>query len=162
MKTKPLAVAVLLLAGAPVLLAAFARGGAAFTKRVETALLAEPKPLAAVTARIAYATRLQVEEVRGAWLRVTSGKSTGWVFAGNVAEEKPVENKGLDGLPIAASATSATAAARPLTTAATEYGERRGLAKATEDIKWLEQTSDAVGPKQVEAFLQEQKKGEFQ
>jgi hypothetical protein len=162
MKTKPLLAAALLLAGVPVVLAAFARGGAAYTKRVETALLAEPKPLSAVTARIGYATQLKVEEVRGAWLRVTSGKSGGWVFAGNVADEKPAENKGLDGLPIAASETSATAAARPLTPAATEYGERRGLAKATEDIKWLEQTSDAIDAKRVEAFLQEQKKGEFQ
>lgn len=142
--------------------AGFAPGGAAYTKRLETALLAEPSPLAQTLVRIGYAHKLKVQEVRGAWLRVSEGKAAGWVFAGNLAEQKPAENKGLDGLPIAASETSATAAARPLAPAAADYADRRGLAQARSDVLWMEQTCDAITNDQVKAYRQAQKKGEFQ
>jgi hypothetical protein len=142
--------------------AAYSPGGTAYTKRFETALLAEPSPLAKALARISYAHKLKIEEVRGAWLRVSEGKTTGWVFAGNLAEQKPAENKGLDGLPVAASETSATAAARPLAPAAADYADRRGLAQARSDVEWMEHTSDGVTNDQVQAFRQAQKKGEFQ
>lgn len=163
MKTRPLAlVAALTGVTAPaVLLAAFAVGGAAYTKRPETALLAEPTPLAATSARVAYARTLKVEEARGRWLRVSDGDAKGWVFAGNVAEEKPSEIRGLDGLPVAASETTATAAARPLVPAAEEYSARRGLTKAAEDLTWLNQQA-AITPAEVKSFLQEKKKGEYQ
>jgi hypothetical protein len=144
-------------------LAAFKAGGVAYTKRPETALLTEPSPLAAPAARVGYARELKVEELRGLWLRVSDGQgAAGWVFSGNVAEEKPAEVRGLDGLPLAASETSATAAARPLAPAAVAYGQRRGLQAASADLTWLEQASDAITRDKVEAFLKEQKKGEFQ
>lgn len=142
--------------------AGFAPGGSAYTKRLETALLAEPSPLAQALARIGYAHKLKVQEVRGAWLRVSEGRTAGWVFAGNLAEQKPADNKGLDGLPIAASETSATAAARPLAPAAAEFADRQGLAKARSDVEWMEHACDAVTSDQVKAFRQAQKKGEFQ
>src|SRR5687768_9389980 len=88
-----------------VVLAALAVGGTAYTKRPETVLLEEPKPLAATKARVAYAQALKIEEVRGSWLRVNDGKASGWVFAGNLAEEKPSEVRGLDGLPVPAAET---------------------------------------------------------
>jgi hypothetical protein len=144
-----------------VLFAAFAVGGTAYTKRPETSLLAEPQPLAAAVARVGYAQDLKVEELRGAWLRVTDGKSGGWVFAGNLAEEKPSEVRGLDGLPVEASETTATTAARPLIPAAEEYSARRGLTSAADDLVWLNQQVAAVTPTEVKTFLQEQKKGEF-
>ena len=157
----PLLVATAVLLALPAY-AGFAPGGTAYTKRFETTLLAEPSPLAAALARIAYAHKLKVEEVRGLWLRVSEGKTVGWVFAGNLTEQKPAENKGLDGLPIAASETSATAAARPLAPAAADYAGRRGLAQARGDVEWMEHTSDAITSAQVQAFRQAQKKGEFQ
>jgi hypothetical protein len=163
MKIRPLALT-LVLAGvvAPAaLLAAFAVGGTAYTKRPETTLLAEPQPLAATSARVAYARTLKVEEVRGPWLRVSDGNAKGWVFAGNVAEEKPSEVRGLDGLPVAASETTATTAARPLVPAAEEYSARRGLTKAADDLTWLNQQLATITPADVKTFLQEQKKGEF-
>jgi hypothetical protein len=144
-----------------VLFAAFAVGGTAYTKRAETSLLAEPQPLAATVARVGYAQDLKVEELRGAWLRVTDGKSGGWVFGGNLAEEKPSEVRGLDGLPIEASETTATTAARPLSPAAEEYSARRGLTSAADDLVWLNQQAVAVTAAEVKTFLQEQKKGEF-
>lgn len=163
MKTRSLALlAVITGASVPAaLLAAFAVGGTAFTKRPETTLLAEPQPFAEPAARLGYAQSLNIQEVRGAWLRVTDGKSAGWVFGGNLAEEKPSEVRGLDGLPVEASETTATTAARPLIPAAEEYSARRGLTKAADDLTWLNQQSAAITPADVKAFLTEQKKGEF-
>lgn len=162
MKTKLCAWFAASLATVTLLPAAFAPGGEAFTKRVETALLAEPNALAKPVARVGYAQSLKVETVKGAWLRVSDGKTSGWVFAGNLAEEKPSETRGLDGLPVAASETTAAAAARPLVPAAEDYSTRRGLGKAAEDLAWLSQQAGVVKPDDVKAFLQEKKKGEFQ
>ena len=160
MKAPKLVLGALLLA-APAL-AALAPGGTAYTKRMETRLLAEPQPLAETAARVGYARKLKIEEIRGAWLRVSDGAKSGWVFAGNVAEQKPDESRGLDGLPVAASETTATAAARPLAPAAIDYADRRGLAQSRGDVEWLEQTSADITAADVQAYMQAQKKGEFQ
>jgi hypothetical protein len=142
--------------------AAFTAGGTAYTKRFETNLLAEPAPLAAVTGKVAYGRKLAIAEARGAWLRVSDGPTAGWVFSGNLSELKPAEGKGLDGLGLSASATTATAAARPLTPAADDYAARRNLTNARDDLNWLIALCATVTPQKVESFLQEQKKGEFQ
>ena len=162
MKTRLCGWLVVSLATTTVLPAAFAPGGEAFTKRVETAMLSEPNMLAATVARLGYAKSLKVEAVKGAWLRVNDGKNSGWIFAGNLAEEKPSETRGLDGLPVAASETTAAAAARPLVPAAEEYSARHGLTKATDDLTWLTQQQAKITPADVKAFLQEKKKGEYQ
>jgi hypothetical protein len=86
----------------------------------------------------------------------------GWVFGGNLAEDKPADTKGMDGTPLAASQTSATAAARPLAPAAEQYGDRKGLAEAKADVLWMEAEDDAITAGQVDAFLQANHKGEFQ
>ena len=165
MKTHParrLWLVLLLLAGAATLEAALVAGGTAYTKRQETTLLAEPAPLAAAAGKLAFGRKLKVDEARGAWLRVSDGPLAGWVFAGNVSETKPAEGKGLDGLGLAASQTSATAAARPLTPAADDYAVRRNLTNAHDDLNWLIKQCRAVTDEQVETFLKEQKKGEYQ
>lgn len=141
---------------------AFAPGGTAYTKRVSTVLLAEPAPLAQPVGRLANARKLTIAEVRGAWVRVSDGNATGWVFAGNLAEQKPVENSLSDKIALNASETSASAAARPLAPAAADYADRRGLEQARNDVEWLEQTSDAITAGDVQAYKQAQKKGEFQ
>lgn len=141
---------------------AFTRGGQAFTKRVETILRAEPRSLAEPTGKVGYARAVKIEEVRGAWLRVSEGGQSGWVFQGNLAEEKPSEVRGLDGLPLEASRTTATAAARPLAPAAKEYAERKGATDASGDLSWLAEQSSAVTGEDVQAFLEAEKKGEFQ
>ena len=164
MKKSLLRIMLLLLgAAAPFMAwAAYTKGGPAYTKRIETALLAEPSSLAAVVTKISFAKQLKVEELKGSWVKVSDGTKSGWVFAGNLAEEKPDETKGLDGLPIAASKTTASAAARPLAPAVADYGARKGDGSATEDLKWMEQTSDAVSVEKDDAYLKEKKKGEFQ
>lgn len=142
--------------------AAFTAGGSAFTKRVETKLLAEPRALAAAAGKLGYGRKVKVEEVRGAWLRVSEGGTSGWVFAGNLSETKIEENKGADGLGLAASETTAAAAARPLTPAAEEYAARRELGSASEDLKWLLEFGKDITAEQVEQYLQENKKGPHQ
>lgn len=154
-------VALLLATGVP-LDAALTAGGTAYTKRVETNLLAEPAPLAAVKSRVAFGRKLKIEEAKGPWLRVSDGPAAGWVFAGNLSETKPAEGKGLDGLGLAASSTTATAAARPLTPAADDYAARHNLTNARDDLNWLLAQCHALKPAEVEAFLKEQRKGEYQ
>jgi len=159
MKALPLLCAVL----AAVLPAhAYAPGGAAYTKRVDTSLLAEPSPLAQAVSHVVYAQELTVDEVKGVWLRVHDGRAGGWIFSGNLAEQKPSENKGLDGLPIDAAETSATAAARPLAPAANDYAQRRGLGQARADLDWLINFDAKVTPADLRSYMQANKKGEFQ
>jgi hypothetical protein len=142
--------------------AALTAGSTAYTKRFETSLLAEPSPLAAVNGKAKFASKLKVKEARGAWLRVSDGTTTGWVFAGNVSETKPDDSSGADKLGLAASTTTATAAARPLTPAASDYADRRNLGEARNDLNWLDAECHKITSDDVNHFLQEKKKGEFQ
>lgn len=139
----------------------FARGGTVYTKRLETDALAEPQPLAASVGRFGYARKLKIDEVRGRWLRVSEGKVSGWVFAGNLAAEKPVEKSGLGNSPLLASETSATAAARPLAPSTADYSARRGQGAAQTDLEWLVGQSNAASPETVTTYLRENGKGEF-
>lgn len=144
------------------LLAAHAVGAHAFAKRADTALLSEPSPLATPAARVKLGARLKVEEVRGNWLRVSGGpQAAGWIFAGNVGVEAPAEDAGLAALPLDASATTASAAARPLAPAAAEYGARRSLAAAQTDLEWLFGAGAQVSTADVTGYLQANRKGEF-
>lgn len=143
--------------------AALEAGGLAFTKRQSTALLAEPKPLAEAAATLPYGRELKIEEVRGAWLRVSAGDDAGWVFRGNLAATKPAEVKGLfDGVPQLASQTTATAAARPLSTAAAGYAAGNNLASAQADLEWVITGCAELSDDEVDAYLQAQKKGQYQ
>lgn len=143
-------------------LLAFEAGGTAYTKRLETKLLAAPKPLAEAAGKLTYGKKLKVEQVQGPWLRVSDGPTAGWVFAGNLSATQPVEGKGADGLGLDASQTTATAAARGLTPATLEYASRRNLTDARENLDWLVTACESFTPEDVNSFLQEKKKGEFQ
>jgi len=145
----------------PVLLA-YESGGTAYTKKLETALLDEPKPLAHPAAKIGYAVELTVEQVNGSWLLVSAGANRGWVFAGNVAEKKPMANPKTDFLPSTASETTASVAARPLDEVAQNYGEQKGLGEAKADVEWVERQSGRVNGAAVTEFLQAKKLGEYQ
>ena len=141
---------------------AFEAGGFAFTKRAETKLLAEPKPLAEAAGTLPFGHQVKIEQVQGAWLRVSEGDTAGWVFKGNLALTKPAEVKGLDGLGLSARQTSATAAARGLSTIVTNYATARSLATAQGDLEWVISECASLTPEEVDAYLQAQKKGEYQ
>jgi hypothetical protein len=142
--------------------AAFSAGGTAYTKRYKTTLLAEPLPQAKVAGELAFARKVKIEQTQGNWLRVSDGPMAGWVFLGSLSETKPDESKGLDGAPLLASNTTVTAAARPLTPAADDYSQRRNLGNARDDLNWLLTQCSAITSEQVEAYLQANKKGEYQ
>lgn len=160
---KPSHLVPLLLGSLALASAAHAPGSFAYTKRAETALLAEPSPMAAANVKLKLGTKLKVEEVRGAWLRATGDESaSGWIFKGNVSTAEPDKESSLAQIPLDASATSATAAARPLAPAAADYGTRKNLAKAQEDLAWLVTEGALVNAADVTAYLEEKKLGEFQ
>lgn len=165
MKTKPpaaLQLALLLGLFAATSLLAYEAGGFAYTKRVETNVLREPRPLAPPAGKLGYRRKVKVDQVQGNWLHVSDGPVAGWVFAGNLADTVPAEVKGTDGLPLAASQTTATAAARPLTPEGEAYATRRSLGLARNDLNWLLFQCRGITRGDVDAFLQAQKKGEYQ
>lgn len=152
----------LLLAAVVVADAALTAGSTAYTKRYKTTLLAEPSPLAQPTGELAFARKLKIVEARGNWLHVSDGPVGGWVFAGSLTDTKPAETKGTDGNLLLASATTATAANRPLSEEANAYATRRSLGSARVDLDWLQLQCKGVTAGDVDAFLKTQKKGEFQ
>ncbi len=154
--------AALLLAAVAVAEAALTAGGTAYTKRYKTSLLAEPSPLARAVGELAFARKLKIEEMRGNWLRVSDGPNGGWVFAGSLTDTKPAEVKGSDGNVLLASATTATAANRPLSEEANAYATQHNLGAARNDLDWLRSQCHAVTPPQVDAYLRAEKKGEYQ
>lgn len=160
---KPLISAVLLTGLLAVsALLAYETGGFAYTKRAETKLLAEPKPLAEASGKLTFGKKVKVEQVQGAWLRVSDGPVSGWVFNGNLSDTKPDESKGLDMGPLFASKTTATAAARPLTDAAIAYAQQKNLGEAQGDLEWMTTQAQEVTSEEIEAYLQTHKKGEYQ
>ncbi|MBA4136927.1 MAG: hypothetical protein C0518_06385 [Opitutus sp.] len=151
-----------LLAGLALTALAFEVGGSAWTKRAETVLRAEPRALAPAAGKLGYGRKVKILEAKDGWLRVSEGGTEGWVFGGNLAPVKPVESKGMDGAPMFASQTNATAAARPLAPAANDYAASRNLGQARADLDWLRAQNAAVTSAAVEEFMTEQKKGEYQ
>ena len=154
---------VLLLALAVSVEAALTVGSFGYTKRQKTVLLAEPTPSAKSTGEVAFKRKLTINEVHGNWLQVSDGPVAGWVYNGNISATEPEEIKGVDGLPIAASQTTATAAGRPLDEPTVEaYAAQHNLVNAKGDFDWLLKQASAVTPEQIEDFLKNQKRGEYQ
>ena len=163
MKRKLPAAALLAALTAASVLFAYEAGGFAYTKRAETKLLAEPKPLAKAAGTLPFGRQVKIEEMQGAWLRISEGETAGWVFKGNLTMEKPADVKGLlDGMPQTASQTTATAAARPLSTVVTNYAAGMNLATAQGDLEWIITECATLTDEEVDAYLQAQKKGEYQ
>lgn len=163
MKSKLPAAALLAALAAASALFAFETGGFAYTKRAETRLLAAPQPLAEPAGTLPFGRQVKIEEVRGAWLRISAGDTAGWVFRGNLAATQPEQVKGLlDGVPQAASQTTATAAARPLATVAADYAAATSLESAQADLEWVIAECATLADEEVDAYLQAQKKGEYQ
>lgn len=142
--------------------AAFEAGTFAYTKHLETKLLAEPKPLADPSGQLAFGRKVKIEQVQGAWLRVSEGAVSGWVFRGNLSVTAPDEGAKLDNAAWLASKTTATAAARPLDDTVIKYAEQRDLNQAREDLEWMQQASAEVTEEMVAQFLQDSRKGEYQ
>lgn len=151
----------LLLSATVCLSAALTTGGTAYTKRLKTKLLAEPKPTAEATGEVGFSKELKISTVQGPWLQVSGESASGWVFNGNVSATKPSVGTGTDGLPLVATETSASAAARPLDEVVNDYANRHGLGNARADMDWLMEQAKLITEEDVDAFLKEHKKGEY-
>ncbi|OAM89370.1 hypothetical protein OH491_13385 [Termitidicoccus mucosus] len=152
----------LLLAAAPAARAAFAKGDTAYAKRLETLLLTGPGPFAGAGGKVAFGAPLKIEEMRGSWLRVSAKKpkTAGWVYAGNVAGEKPSIPPASGMTADTASGTAVAAAARPLTRIAGDYAEKRSLDPGGDE--WLTAFAAAIVEEDIIIWLIENKKGEYQ
>lgn len=142
--------------------AGFEEGDKVWTKQYETALLAEPKPLAAVESTVGFAEKMKIKEVQGAWLRVKGDGAEGWVFQGNVASEKPEIAPGAGLTTVEASQTDTVAAARPLSPAAQGYAERHGAFDAQSDIDWIDAQAALITGDELVAWMSANQLGEYQ
>ncbi len=140
---------------------AFQKGDKVWSKHHETALLAEPRPLAATVATVGFGEKLAVKEVQGVWLKIKGSRAEGWVFQGNVASEKPKTAPSVGMTQIAAAQTDTVAAARPLAPAAQGYAARHGEADAQADIDWVDQQATLLSREEVVAWMSEQQLGEY-
>lgn len=146
----------------PVYSAEFKKGQKVWSKRQETPLLADPKPLAAVEARIGFAVKLSISEVQGSWLKVKSREGRGWVFQGNVADDKPSLAPGAGWTTVDAAQTDTVAAARPLAPAAEGYADRHGSATARSDLDWLDAQAALVTSDLLVVYMSSNELGEYQ
>jgi len=140
---------------------ALKKGQKVFSKHHETALLAEPNPLAGAQAAVGFAEKLKILEVQGAWLRVRGDDDEGWVFEGNVATDKPSLPPATALTSLDAAQTDTVAAARPLAPAAEDYAARHGATAAQADIDWIDAETARIPVADVVAYMSANKKGEY-
>lgn len=142
--------------------AEFKKGKKVWSKHFETALLAEPSPLASVLFTVGFAEKLTIQEASGTWLLVKSKRGEGWVFTGNVAAQKPSLAPAAGMTTVEASETNTVAAARPLTPAAEGYAQRHGAEDANADIDWIDAEAAMITELDIIAYLVANQKGEYQ
>jgi hypothetical protein len=140
---------------------ALKEGQQVWSKHHETALLAEPRPLAGAQSTVGFAKELKILEVAGAWLRVRSDAAEGWVFEGNVAAHKPELPPATALTTLDASQTDTVAAARPLAPAAADYAARHGATAAQADIDWIDAEAARLPAAEVLAYMSANHKGEY-
>lgn len=135
-------------------------GGSAFTKKESTALLNAPNRDAAPTGNLPFATKVKVVAIQGVWVQVSANGKTGWVFNGNLSDDKPAAQN-TSTLTTTAADTTAATAARPLSQIAKEYAGRTSQSSAVGDIEWMERASDSVNSSAVRAYMKQNGKGEY-
>jgi len=145
----------------PAYSAEYKKGQKVWSKHYETALLAEPSPLADAVAKVGFAEKLSIRESRGTWLRVKSDEGEGWVFQGNIAVEKPSLAPAAGWTTVEASQTDTVAAARPLEPAAKNYAQRHNAQEAEADIDWLDAQAALVSNQEIIEYLSAGQLGEY-
>ncbi len=139
-------------------------GGTVYSKRNGLQLFAAPNSQSAVAGTVGFAEALKISELNatGKWLNVTASGGSGWVFAGFTAEKKPEAEKTAGLGSVDASSSTTAAAARPLSPEAEQYAQRHNQVEAGRDVDWVEAEAHKVGPAIVDAYMKENKKGEYQ
>lgn len=141
--------------------AELAPGGSGYTKKASVEVLSSAERSAKVVTTLPISTKVKIVGQSGRWLQVESSAAKGWIYSGNLSEDKPAtERQGSFGLVSAQEATTSIAA-RPLNEQARAYAQRQGKGDAASDIIWMERQADSVTSAQVTAYLKSAKKGEF-
>lgn len=141
--------------------AELAPGGSGYTKKASVEVLAAADRSAKVVATLPNSTKVKIVGQSGRWLQVESSAGKGWVYSGNLSEDKPpVEREGSFAA-VSAQEATASIAARPLDAQARAYATRQGKGDAASDIIWMERQADSVTNAQVTAYLKSARKGEF-
>lgn len=140
----------------------FSPGNQAYTKRDNTVLRDSPSLGGGTVGKLPWGAAVKITKVEGRWVKVSGSGKSGWVFSGNLAKKKPPSENKNDFLPTAASDTSASMAARPLSETAKKYGKRRNLGSALSDLHWLESTTNTISNQTVDAYMKEKGLGEYQ
>ena len=135
-------------------------GHSAYAIRDGQALLADKDPDAAAVGKLKSHHAYTVLAISGKWVQLKSGSATGWVYAGNLSREEPPDVN-TSSFSTDASATTLSAAARGLDNDAKGYAGRKGEAASADDVVWMEQQNDAVGPDGVKDYLKAHKLGEY-
>ena len=144
------------------LVVGFEAGKAAYTKKLETAVLKDPQPMADTIATLPYAAEVKITALQGKWAGVSTTNGPGWVYLGNLAEEKPASDHSVDWLRASAGETTASVAARPLDEVTKGYAAEHGMNSAADDLQWLQNQSDKIDKKTLTDYLKTSKKGEYQ
>lgn len=139
-------------------------GGTVYSKRNGLSLHAAPNAQAAVAGSVGFAEALKISEINpsGKWLNVAAAGGSGWVFAGFTAEKKPEDLAAGRLGSLDASASTTAAAARPLSPEAEQYAVRHGKVGSGKDVDWVEAEAHKVTASAVTAYMQANKKGEYQ
>ena len=141
--------------------AALAPGGTGYTKKASTDLLASGERSAKVVATLPMSTKVKIVAQSDRWLQVESPSGKGWIYSGNLSEDKPAVERQGSFAAVSAQEATASIATRPLDAQAREYAKRQGKGDAASDIIWMERQADSVSAAQVTAYLKSAKKGEF-
>jgi len=157
---RPALLAACLLLAAAASAPAFQPGGRCFANRASVPILSAPDRAATPVSSAPWGAELAITAAQGRWLRVRSGKTEGWVYAGGVSLEKPPAENKADILPTAGE-TGAAVAARPLSQAAKDYASRTSHGEALAHLQWLETTADSLPDEAVTAYQQQAAKGDF-
>lgn len=139
---------------------AFEAGSRCFANKTSVPLLSAPDRASPAVGQIPFATEVRILETNGRWIRVKGQTGEGWAFAGNLSPQKPPEENKSNFLPTAGD-TGAAVAARPLSSAAREYADRKSHGEALGDLQWMETLTDTIHADAVKAYQQEAKRGEF-
>src|SRR5207248_584983 len=95
------------------LVSGFEAGKPAFTKRYETAVLKDQQPAADTIATLPYAAAVKISALQGKWANVSTTNGAGWIYLGNLSDQKPAQDHSVDLLRAGADETTASVAARP-------------------------------------------------
>jgi len=147
---------------AALLVVGFEAGKTAYTKHYETAVLKDPQPMAPSIATLPYAVQVKITSLQGRWANITTTNGDGWIYLGNLSEDKPAADHSVDWLRASADETTASVAARPLDNVTKEYAGQKGMNSAADDLQWLQTQGDKLDKKTVADYLKASRKGEYQ